>query len=358
MKKTRPGVGLSVPANFDYKFVKEIESISNSLKTSNYIDNIYGSPRNLKLGQSRASKKIPDLTNNQLKRYIDSIHNIGIKFHLTINSIWSNGFERKEDNKDIIYKEIKEFIDIGVDSFIIGNLYLAELIKNMFPEINLIASINLKTDSIYKLKSLLEDFKFDKIVLERTTNRDVSFLKNINKKWNNNIILLANPDCLFDCAISNYHMLENGHISMTQDKFLDKNYCINYCKHKFKDVDNILKTSWIHPADIDLYEDIGVKYLKIQGRTLSVEKILELTKAYLKRETIKSNLLEIYPNFLGKDENIKKIDYFFDNSRFDRRGFIESFFEKNINCKTSCEVTCNKCNIIANMLLKVKGENV
>jgi len=352
-KLLNSGIGFSIPANFNKEFLDGIEKILNAVDTFNYIDNIYGSPRSLILGQSRASKKIPELSNNELSNYIKVVHKLKIKFNLTVNSIWSNGIERKKENLKRIFKYIENFLKLGVDSFIIGNLYLAELIKLEFQEINLIASINLKTDSVYKLKSLLEDFNFNKVVMERTTNRDINFLKSINKKYDNNIILLANPDCLFDCALSSYHMLENGHLSMIGDVFMKKNYCINYCKHKFKDIDNIIKTSWIHPCDLDLYQNIGIKYLKIQGRTLSTKRILNLTKAYLSGKTIKSNLLEIYPNFLGKDNYIKENDYIYNN--FNRREFIESFFKKNINCKVSCGISCKKCDIISSKLLKEKN---
>jgi len=339
MKK---GIGLSVPAFFSKKFINELEKLQETKNGNDYIDNVYGSPRSLILGQARASKKIPELSLIEMKEYINHLHKIGIKFHFTLNSVWSNGIERDPDKEEIIYEEIKSIIDTGIDALIIGNLYLAEIIKSKFENIDTICSINLKTDSVYKLKSLVTEFKFNKVVLERTTNRNVSFLKNLEGIYNDKIVLLANPDCVFDCPISLYHMLENGHLSMNGNNLSNKNYCIDYCQKKYmNDYAEILKTPWIHPADMDLYENIGIKFIKIQGRTLSEERILHLTKLYLNRlET--DNFTEIFPNFIGKPQN-KSLYIIFDDKIFNRRSFTKTFFKNEINCKNICGLKCFKC---------------
>ncbi len=336
------GIGLSVPAYFSENFVKELKELQKNKKDNNYIDNVYGSPRSLILGQARASKKIPELSLTEMKNYIINLHKIDIKFHFTLNSVWSNGIERNPKYENIIYDEINSILETGVDALIIGNLYIAEIINKKFNNINTICSINLKTDSVYKLKSLVTDFSFDKVVLERTVNRNIAFLKNLNGVYNEKIVLLANPDCIYDCPISLYHMLENGHLSMKGNDLNNKNYCIDYCQTKYmSNYSEILKTPWIHPSDMDLYENIGVKFIKIQGRTLPESRILNLTNMYLNR--LKSiNFTEIFPNFIGKHNNQTKFNIFNDNL-FNQRAFIETFFKNEINCKNICGLKCFKC---------------
>ena len=63
--------------------------------------------------------------------------------------------------ENTIKEEISNILETGVDALILGNLYLAELINQRFKDINTICSINLKTDSVYKLKSYLIDFGFN-----------------------------------------------------------------------------------------------------------------------------------------------------------------------------------------------------
>ena len=344
------GIGLSVPAFFSTSFIDGLKKLEHEKNGSDYIDNVYGSPRSLILGQARASNKIPELSLSELRDYINNLHKIGLKFHFTLNNVWSNSIEKKPTHKEKILREINDILETGVDALIIGNLYLNEIVKKKFSGINTICSINLKTDSVYKLKSLINDFEFNKVVLERTTNRNITFLKNINSVYSNNIVLLANPDCIYDCPLSLYHMLENGQQSMQQTELLDKDYCINYCHNKYMDkAEEVLKTPWIYPADIDLYEQVGVRFLKIQGRTLSEERILRLAEVYLNRiET--SSFLDIFPNFIRDKKNTDTFRIF-NNDFFNRRAFVESFFNEEINCKNICGLKCFKCD---NIVSKIK----
>ncbi len=348
------GIGLSVPAFFTMSFIENLNEIQKSKTTFDYIDNVYGSPRSIILGHARASQKIPELSLVELKDYIDTLHSIGIKFHFTLNSVWSNGIERKFELSKTILQEIESIIETGIDALIIGNLYVAELVHENFKNIKTIASINLKTDSVYKLKSLLTEFGFNKVVMERTVNRNISFIKNLNGVYNDKIVLLANPDCIYDCPLSQYHMLENGYLSMEKADFINENYCVSYCKKKYMSNNaEILKTPWIHPSDIDLYENIGVEFLKIQGRTLPEELILKHTKAYINR--LKSdNFVDVFPNFIGRKENENNYKLFH-KDRFNQRDFVETFFKNEINCKNTCGLKCFKCdNFVTELEKKIK----
>lgn len=137
-------------------------------------------------------------------------------------------------------------------------------------------------------------------------------------------------------------MLENGHLSMKGNDLSNKNYCVDYCQKKYmNNYAEILKTPWIHSADMDLYENIGIKFIKIQGRTLPEQRILRLIRLYLNRLE-SDNFVEIFPNFIGKPQNNKKFNLFNNNS-FNRRAFVETFFKNVINCKNICGLKCFKC---------------
>lgn len=352
MSYIRQGIGLSVPANFSSEFIRGLEKLLLDKKGNDYIDNVYGAPRGyVSIGQARSSKKIRQLSKSELKMYIDSLHSLDINFHFTINSIWSDAMERNSNNVEIILAEIEELIELGVDALIIGNVYLAELINKTFKNINTICSINLKTDSFYKLTSYVSEFKFNKVVLDRTVNRNVSFLKKLLKKYESEIVLLANPDCVYDCPISQYHMLESSYLSMDKVELENKRYCVNFCTKKYNDdFSELLKTPWIHPADMELYENIGLRYLKIQGRTLSIDRILFLIKSYLNRLNTEG-FYEIFPNFIGASKKKEELAYL-NNQFFNRAEFVKTFFDFDIRCKEECGAVCTKCDEI---ILNLKG---
>ena len=145
-----------------------------------------------------------------------------------------------------------------------------------------------------------------------------------------------------------YHANENGYFSSENFENIEKKeYCVNYCLPLIeKHPENILKSTWIRPEDIDKYEKIGVRNFKIQGRTLEPEILLNLIRAYLKRKTPNDNLFYIFPDFTRKYPELNKK---FKNSKIDKLNFIEYFFKEKINCSTDCLI-CNHCENTFNKL--------
>ena len=330
-------VNYDIPILFSDDYLNGIEHLLNI--SDDKIKSVYGSVRVGTIGQARYSEKIPNLHINELKKFIDKFHKLGIKFNYTINSPWTNLKERKKEYKYTIIEELKKLVDIGIDSFVVANPYLISLIKGELQNIEIIASINFQTTTAYKFKSLL-DYGCSSVVFDRPVNRNISFLKKLNKHADK-YSLLVNSTCLFDCPLQQYHANENGYFtSENLDNINDKEYCVNYCIpliEKFPE--NILKSAWIRPEDISKYEELGVKNFKIQGRTLNSNILLELIKSYLKRETPTDNLFFIFPDFISKYSELYNK---FKNSKLDNLNFIDFFFNEKINCTTDCLI-CNHC---------------
>ncbi len=330
-------INYDIPMLFSDKYINGLEQI---LKVSDdKIKSVYGSARIGTIGQARYSEKIPKLKIVELQKFVAKIHNFKIKFHYTINSPWTDLKERKNQHKTLIINDFKKLTDIGIDAFIIANPYLISLVKENFPNVEIIASINFQTTTAYKFKSLL-DYGCSSVVLDRPVNRNVSFLKKLNR-YANKYSLLVNSTCLFDCPLQQYHANENGYFSSKNFGNIEKKeYCVNYCLPLIeKHPENILKSTWIRPEDISRYEEIGVLNFKIQGRTLEPEILLNLIKAYLERKTPNDNLFYIFPDFSRKYPELNKK---FKNSKIDKLNFIEYFFKEKINCSTDCLI-CNHC---------------
>jgi len=330
-------INYDIPMLFSDKYINGLEQI---LKVSDdKIKSVYGSARIGTIGQARYSKKIPKLRIDELQKFVAKIHNFKIKFHYTINSPWTDLKERKSQYKTLIINDFKKLIDIGIDTFIIANPYLISLVKENFPNVEIIASINFQTTTAYKFKSLL-DYGCSSVVLDRPVNRNIAFLKKLNE-YADKYSLLVNSTCLFDCPLQQYHANENGYFSSENFENIEKKeYCVNYCLPLIeKNPENILKSTWIRPEDISKYEKIGVQNFKIQGRTLEPEILLNLIKAYLERKTPNDNLFYIFPDFSRKYPELNKK---FKNLKIDKLNFIEYFFKEKINCSTDCLI-CNHC---------------
>ncbi len=304
------------------------------------IGSVYGSIQKGILGQARYSEKIPQLSHVELAGAVDQIQKLGIEFHYTLNSPWNGMLERDPDQRRNIITAIEDIVNTGIDAFILANPYLISLVKENWPEIKLIGSINLQTSTAYKFNKLIED-GCHRIVLDRIVNRNIHFLKQL-KDQGQRYSLLVNSTCLNDCPLQQYHANENGALSSNNEfNVLDNSYCIDYCLSAFTaQKENILKSTWIRPEDLALYEDIGVQYLKIQGRTLKPKQLLDLILAYLNRLTPNDSLFYIFPGF---EKHFPEINVKMKNSRLDKNGFVESFFKTERNCAELC-FTCDYCN--------------
>ena len=336
-------VKYSVPIIFSKSF---FSLLNNGEVNIDYIDNIYGSSRSFFLGQAKYCETIPEVSSAELRYYIQIIHELGIKFHYTMNAPWCNGIERNQTGRDKIIRTIEYLANLNVDAFIIANPYLIDLCNREFPEIPIIGSINMKTTTMYKLEMLFE-LGCSKVVIDKTLNRNIKFLESLGP-LKKKVILLVNSTCLFDCPLEQYHVSENSHLSSGSNNITnDVNFCIDYCiKQYVKNPENLLKTSWIRPEDIDKYQNIGIEYFKIQGRTLTENEVFTLIRSYIAGSSPKNDLISIFPGFaeklLLKSKELNMSIPMIKNSFLEENNFIDSFFNKKVQCQGACKI-CRHC---------------
>ena len=89
--------------------------------------------------------------------------------------------------------------------------------------------------------------------------------------------------------------------------------------------------SFVRPEDISVYEDMGIEYLKLAGRELSLNWVIKATNAYIARRE-EGNLLELLTTPNGLSSTM-----FMDNTKLN--GFM--------NTVGMCGKKCNdkECNI-------------
>lgn len=329
-------VNYDIPILFSENYISGLRELQNI--GDDKIKSAYGASRNSIVGQARFSKKIPPINFPELKNYISKIHELKIRFHYTLNSPWSSFKERKTEYRTKIIDDLQTLVDIGVDAFIVANPYLISFIKNNLPDVEIIASINFQTVTAFKFLSLL-DLGCKSVVLDRPINRNIAFLRKL-QKYADNYSLIVNSTCLFDCPLQQYHANESGYFSSNNiEDIVDSNFCFNYCSYVMSEKPHyMLKSTWIRPEDITKYEEIGVRNFKIQGRTLEPDVLLRSIKAYLERKTPDNNLLYIFPD-ITKTYQLYDI---FKNSEIDKLKFIDYFFNNEINCLNEC-LTCKHC---------------
>lgn len=366
-------LNFSVPNNWQEDLISKLAK-----NDINNIEELYGKFSQDIVGGGRASVVLPYVSKRNLAQRILEIHKYGIKFNYLLNATcldnleWSSSWQR----------EFRKFLDylvkIGVDKVTVSIPYLLELIKKQYPSLKICVSVHAGIKSLHQAK-FWEDLGADEITLFMDLNRNFFLLRNIKKKIKCKLRLIANVACLYGCPFYHYHGNLQTHAS--QSTHPSKGFVIDYytlrCRLiRFTHPEELIRSRWIRPEDISIYEDIGIDTVKFVDRSMKTETICLIVDAYSNRE-YKGNLLDLFSdpskNLNECHINFQKVKYFFRPFRInvfrlykakelfkentiyiDNRalnGFLNFF--KDINCDLiSCQ-ECRYCYDIAEKVIKI-----
>jgi len=143
---------------------------------------------------------------------------------------------------------------------------------------------------------------------------------------------------------------------------------------------NFIRSAWIRPEDIKIYESFGIDKFTIIDRIMDTNNIVAIVEAYSKGR-YPGNLYDLFinpskslwlkkPNFFHKLKYffhpftvnlfkilkhrgvIKDIEVYIDNAKLD--GFINYFFEEDCRYKSCKE--CGYCQEIADKVVRISPE--
>ena len=213
--------------------------------------------------------------------------------------------------------------------------YLAQIIKHDFPKIDIRASVNARVDSIISMEYMAP--MFDSYYISRDLQRDLPTLRAF-RKWTRDhgkkLCMLVNGSCLRNCPFHFFHETLNSHglsrtVAETKRTGIQPSRCVNmYMKKQYEE---ILRSSWIRPEDLHLYED-EVDVVKLSTRTVpDPERII---RAYCER-SYDGNLLRLLDPVYT---------FFFRPYILDNKRFPADWAESGIGgkCATSC-THCGRC---------------
>ncbi len=344
-----------VGVNFEEKLLNNIIEL-NKEQTENFVTELYGSIACDHQLAARPAFRLPQISDEELKKYITKARNKGIVFNYTLNSI-SPYVSKKEfaNNLDKIINRINYLKDIGVYRFTISNPILLEIFKkyidrNTRIEISTISHV----DTLTQIKFYNDEYCVDKICCNLLKNRDFNWLeKASNYCYNNNIILelMVNEFC--GVGGNNYgtHCIYRDSCYICHatnvnesDALSFDNYPMKFCtQSRNKNPANWLRMNWIRPDDLHYYNDIGIYNFKITGRTGSSNYIIKTLNAYL-NEHYEGNLINLWKpleSITGKEKD----DFALYNIQSDKlNGFIENWVTNKHNCANEvCGETCDYC---------------
>ncbi len=320
-------------------------------------------------GGGRAAYVLPKFSRKRAEDYIKYTQSKGIKFIYLYNAACLGNMEFTREGRQRLVKEVAWAVEkAGVDGITVATNYLFRLLRKRYPKLQVGVGIFMKFEQLERFK-FYEDQGAAYITVGFNIVRDFNMMKKIRKAVKCGLHVFVNNICLFNCPHITYHPNALTHMSQTNTH--SSRVCVDYhtwtCNSiKLKNPEELIKSRWIRPEDLHIYEEMGFTHFKITDRSRATKWLLRAVKAYVDRR-YDGNLCDILSLEIPGDENniqpeinrrfrqqlmkycvsdqvwlkgsfgwCKKGRPYIDNNKLE--GFLE--FYKKHNCITS---DCDKC---------------
>jgi len=277
-------VKFSLAANYDPELVPDLAAYP--------VDEVYGKFPADGISGGRPGYLATPVSESDLRSYINLLERYGIAFNYLLNGSCFGNHEWTRPWQ----KRVTAFLDklggMGVKRLTVSTPFLLELVKRRFPEFKVKVGIYAQVDTPRRAR-FWEELGADAITLESfSINRDFRRLAAIRESVSCDLQLIANHVCLLNCPLQSYH--QNGFAHASEDTgtlFID--YCLMRCSRlRLSDPSQFIKSCWIRPEDISIYEEMGYRTFKLLERGIPSAELLRRVKAYSERK-FDGNLAEL-----------------------------------------------------------------
>jgi collagenase-like PrtC family protease len=341
----------TVPTTFTTDFVDDLAALNEEFSPSGgRIYEIYGSFQEGAFNSARPAKYLPAVTRSQFARHVQEARARGLVFNYLFNAPSYANLEYTHDGRKNLEELLRFLVDCGVTSVTVAIPYLVEIISGSFPQLEVVTS----TIGYVGAVAGIQQYKAAgarRVVLDVEVNRDFQFLEAAQAAGSLPLEVIVNPVCISQCHFKYSHYCV---ASMGSQSFLRggagipyNQYYLNWCfLQKLRNEGEFLKSPWIRPEDLHLWEAAGIEYFKIAGRGLPGAEILRLCRSYLARR-FTGNLLDLlgWPHWLAFRDNadgtrLPVLDVVIDNQALD--GFLDFFARRKPQCRLGC-ASCGHC---------------
>lgn len=257
------------------------------------------------IGSGRSAYTLRPVSKSRLVDTIVQAHAKGINFNYLLNTASLYGIEQTRNGQRAIRQILDHLMESHVDAVTVAVPLLLSIIKKHYPDLKVRVGAFALIDNATKAK-LWQDSGADTLCLSAIScNRNFERLQSIRAAVTCELELIANASCLPGCIWEQTHM----HLlsqSSTKNHAL-KGFCFDYCfvkcsRERLKDAVNYIRSIWIRPEDLIIYENIGFHNFKIVERSCPSDLLIRRVEAYSNRR-FDGNLWElIAPIALVKTE--------------------------------------------------------
>ncbi len=279
---------LSVACNFAPDFVERVSAFGE-------VSEIYGKSAQDAVGGGRSSYTLEPAGKKRIEETIRECAARNIDFNYLMNAATLGGIEQTRSGQKKIRRLLDWIAASGASAVTVASPYLLRVVKKQYPCLKVKVGVFAVVDNPVKAREW-EDMGADCICLSAIScNRDYSLLRKIRSAVGCELQLIANASCLLHCTHELTHMNLLSQSSRTGD-FL-KGFCLDYCVlhcsyRKLRQPVDYIRSVWIRPEDLEIYEAMGYDSFKIVERSSPTDLLITRVRAYASR-TFGGNLLEI-----------------------------------------------------------------
>lgn len=278
---------LSIATNFDPALVEAVKEYP--------VAELFGKLREDAVGGGRAPYQLAPVSKKRLADHVRHARAAGIGFNYLLNASCLGNREMTRAGQREIEDLAGWLCEIGVESVTVSSPYLLRLVKTRYPRLKVRVSVFAGVDRVRKAQ-MWEEMGADCIVLDSIlVNRELRTLERIRKSVRCDLELLVNNNCLAGCALSPMHMNALSHAGQAWHG--NRGFVIDWCflrctEMKLRDPVNYLRSEWIRPEDLHVYEGLGYDLFKIAERDIPTELMMTRVRAYSGRR-YDGNLLDL-----------------------------------------------------------------
>ncbi len=227
----------------------------------------------------------------EVARHTEYCHNNGVKIEMVLNSSCMGGQQLTPEGYNLIHWYISNLEDIGVDTVVVADPYIIEMIANEF-NIPVVVSVLAFVDCSQKAE-FFEQLGASSIVIDSNVNRHFDVLEAIRDAVDCELKLLVNEGCLYRCPFRYAHFNFFSHVNgpPPRPNVQDDYYYHKCLTMRINDPSQILKSPFIRPEDLEEYAHI-TDVFKIGGRSHFINWILNCVDAYA-AESYDGNLMDL-----------------------------------------------------------------
>ena len=341
----------TVPTTFSPDFINRLSDLSREFANSGgQIAEIYGSFQEGAFNSARPAKYLPAVNREQFQRHVAHARENGITFNYLLNAPSYSNLEYTHEGRTELAALLKFLVEAGVTSVTVAIPYLVEIISSTFPQLEVVTSTIGYVGAMAGIRQY-QEAGAARVVLDVEVNRDFQFLRKASAESRVPLEIIVNPVCISQCHFKYNHYCV---ASMGSQSFLRggagipyNQYYLNWCfLQKLQKEEEFIKSPWVRPEDLHLWEEAGISSFKIAGRGLPGSEILRLCRSYLARD-FSGNLLDLlgWPHWLAFRENgdgtrLPALDVILDNKALE--GFLDFFARKLPQCRLGCQ-QCGHC---------------